>query len=40
MSLTHAEWHVLDLLLEQGGRSWRVGELIDAIGAPSSSPKP
>ena len=28
------EWLILDLLLEQGTRSWGVGELVDEIGSP------
>lgn len=36
MSLTDTEWRVLDLLLDPAGRSWGVGELVDAIGSPVS----
>jgi len=33
-SAGNVEWAILDLLLEQGMRSWGVGELVDEIGSP------
>jgi hypothetical protein len=28
------EWLILDLRLEQSGRTWGIGELVDAVGSP------
>jgi hypothetical protein len=28
------EWALLDLLLEEGDRTWGIGELVDEVGSP------